>query len=136
MPASDVEPAPYAMAADAPKSGFCALDSSNGQRGEVVTLPASGSAVFGGWASNAAKQVPEGALFVFGNGADGFAVPLVTGAHRPDVAASLKSDALANAGYNLRVDMSRIPAGSYTLAVVVDPATSAYCDLRTRLVLE
>lgn len=136
VPASDVVPAPYVMAADAPQVGFCALDSANGQRGEVVTLAGSGSAVFGGWAANAAKQVPTGALLVFGNGADSHALQLVAGSSRPDVAASLGTDALASAGFNLRVDMATIPAGSYAMSVVMDPETSAYCDLRTRLVIE
>ncbi|MEN1929604.1 hypothetical protein WCE37_11500 [Luteimonas sp. MJ250] len=136
VPAVDVVPAPYAMAADAPTSGYCALDSANGQRGEVVTLPGSDVAVFGGWAADAEKQVPEGALFVFGNGADSHAVPLVAGANRPDVAAALGSEALAQAGFNLRLDLAGIPAGSYDLSVVTDPATSAHCDLRTRLVIE
>lgn len=127
---------PYAMAADAPAAGRCALDSAHGQRAEVVTLPATGTAVFGGWAADDAKQVPVGALFVFGNGADSHAVSLVAGAHRPDVAKAFGSDALANAGFNLRVELGGIPAGSYKLAVVMDPATSAHCDLKTTLVLE
>ena len=136
VPATNVVPAPYTMAADAPTAGFCALDSANGQRGEVVTLRGSGAAVFGGWAADAAKEVPDGALFVFGNGADSHAVSLVAGADRPDVAASLGSEALAKAGFNLRLDLAGIPAGSYDLVVVMDPATSAHCDLRTRLVIE
>ena len=103
---------PFEMAADAPVTGHCALDSANGQRGEVVTLPAGGTVTFGGWAADAARQVPVDALLVFGNGAASHAVPLVAGAHRPDVAAALHSDALAHAGFNLQVDVSGIPAGT------------------------
>ena len=40
------------------------------------------------------------------------------------------------AGYNLEIDLAAVPAGSYDLVIVLDQASSAYCDLGTRLVLE
>ena len=78
----------------------------------------------------------QDALLVLGNGADSHAVSLVVGAERPDVAKALKSETLAQAGFNLLVALDDIPAGSYNLSVVMDPATSAHCDLKTTLVLE
>ncbi|MBB1472874.1 hypothetical protein H5368_07500 [Luteimonas sp. MC1782] len=126
----------YAMAAGAATAGQCALDVVNGIHAPSVTVPVGSKASFGGWAASAEMQVPVDALFVLANGADSHAVPLVAGASRPDVAAALASDALANAGYNLEVDLAAVPAGSYDLVVVLDQATSAYCDLGTKLVLE
>ncbi|MBJ7575067.1 hypothetical protein [Luteimonas sp. MC1828] len=141
-PATDVAPAvaapavAYAMAVGAPVAGNCALDMVNGTHGPSVTAPVGSKALVGGWAASADNQVPANALFVLANGADSHAVPLVAGAHRPDVAAALGSEALAQAGYNLDIDLAAVPAGSYDLVIVLDQATSAYCDLGTRLVLE
>lgn len=127
---------PYAMMAGAPTVGHCALDVVNGIHAPSVTVPVGSKAMFGGWAANPEIQVPVDALFVLANGADSHAVPLVAGAERPDVAAALASEALAQAGYNLEIDLAAVPAGSYGLVIVLDQATSAYCDLGTRLVLE
>jgi len=130
-------PAFHRLAVDAAPAGYCSLDALNDQRGPRVTLPASGQAWFGGWVADADRQIPTSALLVFRDAAgDAMAVPLATGAHRPDVAAALDSDALASAGFNVRVALDGLPTGSHDLLVVVDPATSAYCDLKTALVLE
>lgn len=134
--ASQATAADYAMVAGAPTAGHCALDATNGMPGPTVTAPAGSRVMFAGWAATNDKQPPMDALFVLANGTDSHAVPLVAGAHRPDVAAALGSEALAHAGYNLDVDLGNVPAGSYDLVIVLDQASSAHCSLATRLVLE
>src|SRR5690606_27860291 len=81
----------YTLADGAPAVGHCALDAINGASAQGVVLPASGTAVFGGWVANAALGAPEHALFVLRGAASSYAAPLVTGGERPDVAQALGS---------------------------------------------
>lgn len=134
--ATSVAATPYAMVDGAPTSGHCALDAVNGQPGPEVRVPAGGRVMFGGWLATAELQLPQGALLVLGNGAQSHSAPMASGAPRPDVAAALGSEALANSGFNLDVDLAGVPAGSYQLVAVLDPTTSAHCPLNVVLVLE
>lgn len=136
VPASSAVPAAYAMPGDATAAGRCSLDALNGKRGETVALPAGGTALFGGWVADAGKNVPTGAMLVLDKGADSYAAPLVAGAHRPDVAAALGSEALAQSGFNLKLDLAGVPAGAYRVVITFAGDAPTYCDLKTSLVLE
>ena len=127
----------FTPAADAPVAGHCALDAINGGSPQAAALPATGSALFGGWVSDAALQVPADALFVLRGATASFAAPLSAGStRRPDVAQALGSEALAGAGFDLLLALDGLPAGSYELEAVVDRATQATCSFNATLVIQ
>lgn len=129
-------PEEYAFAADAQPGGNCALDAINGARLANASLPSGSDALFGGWAVDAAKQLPADALFVLKGTQSSYAVPLVTGGLRPDVARSLGNQALESAGFNLPVRLSKVAADTYGLFIVYDRAASDFCALKTSLVIQ
>ncbi|MBJ6978550.1 hypothetical protein [Luteimonas sp. MC1895] len=127
----------FTPAADALAAGHCALDAINGGSPQAVALPATGSALFGGWVADAALQVPADALFVLRGATASFAAPLSAGStQRPDVAQALGSEALAGAGFDLLLALDGLPAGSYELSAVVDRATQATCSFNATLVIQ
>lgn len=124
------------LAADAASAGRCALDVVNGKRRAAkMRLPAGSALALGGWISDAAKTVPASSSLVLRGTTGAWSAPLTTGVARPDVARVLGSEALATAGFNLRVSSAGVPAGSYRVLAIVDPATSAYCDLGVELAI-
>lgn len=121
---------------DAPEGGACALDAVNGKpRMPAMSLASGGALLFGGWAATDDLTPPREAALLFRGESRWFAAPLSTGSARPDVARVKKSEALATAGFNLKVSTAGMPAGSYRIGVVVDPASETWCDLNVDLTL-
>lgn len=149
-PAPGAPPPPSAPPADAPAvvaveapavamDGNCSLDAINNAPAadQKVKAGEGAAATFSGWAATADKQLPPaGTRLVFKGEAQSFAIPLVGGGERPDVAQALGAPALATSGFNTPAGLSAMPAGRYEVLVVFgEPATSG-CATQPALVLE
>lgn len=131
-----IEASPATIAANAPEGGACALDVVNGKpRKPTMSLAAGGALLIGGWASTPELTPPVGALLLLRGGSASYTAPVSVEVARPDVARAKKSEALATSGFNAKVSTAGIPAGVYHLAIVVDSATSTWCDFNLELSL-
>lgn len=126
-----------------PLAGKCSLEGINGAAPTVALtstraglIPAgaiakTGSdAVFNGWMGDANGQVPTNALFVLQGASANYAVKLVAGGARPDVAKVIGSDGLKTSGYVLKTKLQGIEPGDYRLWLVYGgPAATSACKV-------
>ncbi|OAX64183.1 hypothetical protein A6R71_02165 [Xanthomonas translucens pv. arrhenatheri] len=133
--AAATEPAfaPYAgPVSDLPAGGRCSLDAVDGKPAQQARVRPRGWVTFGGWMADAADAVPDGATLVLNAAAASYAVPIVAGGERPDVAQAFGKPALLRSGYNQRAWLPAIQPGSYRVFLVYgrDNAASA-CAMGT-----
>jgi len=121
------------MPGDAVESGNCALDAINGVAPDAATIATGSTIVFGGWMSDASKQVPKNASLVLKGAQASYYAALSSGVERPDVAASLGSDALRTSGFNLSTVLQNVSPGNYELLVVYTGATPVFCSFNKGL---
>lgn len=113
--------------------GNCALDTINGDATAGASAKIGSEVMFNGWIADAGNQVPTEARLVLKGAEKAYSAPLVAGAERLDVAASLKADSLKFSGYNVLVKLDVVP-GTYELSIVHGPANAAaYCSLNASL---
>lgn len=113
--------------------GNCALDSINGGATANASAQIGSEVMFSGWIGDGGNQVPTEARLVLKGAEKAYSAPLVAGAERLDVAASLKADSLKFSGYNVLVKLDVVP-GTYELSIVHGPANAAtYCSLNASL---
>jgi hypothetical protein len=108
----------------------CALDKINTQRApkQVVNLEADGEARFVGWVSDPSRRVPQSFKIVLVGANATYAVDAKADRPRPDVARTLKSGALANAGFNVMTSLRDIVPGQYDVGLFMDAGgKGAYC---------
>ncbi|MBB4132419.1 hypothetical protein [Xanthomonas sp. 3075] len=128
--AAATEPAfaPYAVpVSDLPAGGRCSLDAVDGNPAQQARVRPRSWVTFGGWMADAADTVPDGATLVLNSAAASYAVPIVAGGERPDVAQAFSKPALLRSGYNQRAWLPAIHPGSYRVFLVYgrDNAMSA-----------
>lgn len=99
-----------------------------------VTLAAGQTVVFSGWIAGPGNRVPEGFKIVL-KGKDLHSANAAAGASRPDVARVLKSESLANAGFNTRINLGALPEGEYGVELVIPGETIANCDTPAKIVI-
>lgn len=133
--ATATEPAftPYpGSIASLPTGGHCSLDAVDGKPAQQAHVRPRSWVTFGGWMADAADGVPDGATLVLNSTAASYAVPIVAGGERPDVAQVLGKPALLRSGYNHRAWLPAIQPGSYRVFLVYgrDKAASA-CEMGT-----
>ncbi|WP_237656326.1 hypothetical protein [Xanthomonas translucens] len=68
--------------------------------------------------ADAADAVPDGATLVLNSAAASYAVPIVAGGERPDVAQAFGKPALLRSGYNHRAWLPAIQPGRYRVFLV------------------
>lgn len=122
----------YTGATPAPQEGYCSLDSINGGDPGSAPVRTGVQATFAGWLADARLTVPPDALLVLRSDDESYAIPVDTGAARPDVATALASETLAHAGFGATAMLDLMP-GTYALSVVVNQGTGGECDLNKRL---
>lgn len=108
----------------------CALDKINSQRAaqQVVNLESGANARFVGWVSDPSRRVPTTFKIVLKGPADSYGADAKADRQRPDVARSLKSEALANSGYNSVVSLAGVVPGEYEVGLMMDAGgKQAYC---------
>ncbi len=113
--------------------GACSLDAINNGPVTNVTLASGAVTTFAGWMGDAGNKVPTNAKFVLKGATSSFAVPVVGGGERPDVAKTLNSPDLARSGYNLVTKLTGVAAGNYDLAIVVEGPKSTECMLNVKI---
>ena len=99
-----------------------------------VTLNLGQTVVFSGWIAGPGNQVPATFKVVL-KGADFHGADATAGASRPDVARVLKSESLANSGFNARVDLGGLPEGEYGVSLVIPGEPVASCDTPAKVVI-
>ena len=124
---------PYAPAQEIPDGGHCFLDVINGAPPNGISVNSGDQVSFGGWISDASNQVPTVAHLVLEGEKESYAVPLVAGGERPDVASILKNDALKSSGYSLTAKLAGVTTGEYALAIVTGTAEKTRCSLGTSI---
>lgn len=112
-------------------AGNCSLDAINGAPAPGASVAAGSEAMFGGWAVDGAAGVPTDAILVL-RGAEAYAVPLVAGVERPDVATALNSEQARLSGFNASARLDGVQPGEYGLSIV-HTSGSASCDLKATL---
>lgn len=108
----------------------CALDKINSQRAaqQTVNLESGADARFVGWVSDPSRRVPATFKIVLKGPADSYGADAKADRPRPDVARSLKSEALANSGYNSVVSLAGVVPGEYEVGLMMDAGgKQAYC---------
>lgn len=115
----------------------CALDIINGRPSSDAAPVADGSTViFGGWAGNGQGQAAKKFMLVLRGEGSSYAVPLVTGVTRNDVAKVWNSKGMTDSGYNLVTQLTGVEAGTYSL-YVVDPASAGTdCNLHRTITVK
>lgn len=109
-----------ALPKDARAMPDCNIDTIDGNPAGGVTLDHAAKPVFAGWAADTiSKSVPRTVKIVL-KGAQDYAVDAATGYSRNDVAKAQKQPAFATSGYQLRADLSAVPAGGYLLVLFYD----------------
>lgn len=98
---------------DLPAGGRCSLDAVDGKPAQQAQVRPRGWVTFAGWMADAADAVPDGATLVLNSAAASYAVPIVAGGERPDVAEAFGKPALLRSGYNQRAWLPAIQPGSY-----------------------
>jgi hypothetical protein len=126
-----------------PLAGKCSLEGINGAAPTVPLASAraglmptgaiakTGSdAIFNGWMGDANGQVPANALLVLQGANTNYAVKLVGGGARPDVAKVIGSDGLKTSGYVLKTKLQGIAPDDYRLWLVYGgPAAASACKV-------
>ena len=123
----------YEMPANIVAGGHCFLDAINSAPKENAAAKIGQDVSFGGWVADANNQVPVTALLVIENAGGAYAVPMVAGAERPDVAAALANDALMNSGYNVIGKLEGVLPGEYNIGLVLEGSTPFRCELNAKL---
>ncbi len=122
---------------DHPANAQCALDLINGQPARAVGALAHGVvALFQGWAGNGHGEALKQPILVLKSLRQSYAAPLTTGGERLDVAQALKSDGMAESGYNQSALLGPVASGTYSLLVIeaADPTTT--CNLHQTLTVK
>ena len=116
------------------EAGNCALDAVDGAPLGGPPLKSGAKASFAGWMGNADGQVPAEAALVLddGNG-HSYAITVVGGGHRPDVAAALGKPGLELSGYNLESELRDVAPGDYSLYILHGGAAPLKCTLNARI---
>lgn len=117
--------------AEAAPAGNCSLDAINGAPVSGASVVAGSEVMFGGWVADGAAAVPADAMLVM-RGAQAYAVPLVAGVERPDVATALNSEQARLSGFNASARLDGVQPGEYGLSIV-HTGSSASCDLKATL---
>lgn len=116
----------------------CAVDKINTQRAanQVVNLETGADARFVGWVSDPSRRVPATFKIVLKGAADAYGADARADRPRPDVARTLKSGALANAGYNNVVSLAGVAPGEYEVGLMMGSGDNqAYCRTPARVVV-
>lgn len=116
----------------------CHLDIASGKpvTGAIV-LPRGQGAAFEGWAFEQGQPTLAKALLVFSGIAGTYRAEVKGGTARPDVAKSFDSKDLGNAGFTAVVDITNLPAGSYSLWLATgEQEGDKACDLKASVELE
>ncbi|MFC5741211.1 hypothetical protein [Dyella tabacisoli] len=128
-------------------AGKCSLEGINGaapttplvstRSGLIPTgavVKSGGNAVFNGWMGDANGQVPTRALLVLQGPVASYAVKIVGGGARPDVAKVIGSDGLKTSGYVLKTTLSGVTPGDYRLWLVYGgPSAASACRVYSTL---
>ncbi len=103
------------------KVASCNLDAINGKPAtSAPVLPHTGTTTFTGWAADVeAGSVPSEIKLVL-QGTSDYVVAVPTGMSRQDVATANNNPALANAGYSVAANLSRVQAGQYKVVLLFD----------------
>lgn len=115
----------------------CAIDRINSKPAgsKLVTVESGRPVRILGWVSGPGKQAP-GEFDMLLVGKETYAAPASAGLKRADVARSLKSEALANSGFNVAFDLSKVKGGTYQVKISQKyEGQSYFCHSRTRLVV-
>ncbi len=135
------QPAPAATApasalpanylADAKPGGHCSLDVINGAiavEGKPTEVKSSAPMLTGGWVVETSLHTPQAFTLVL-KGEAAYGVDGHTDHSRPDVSKSLGSDTADQSGFDINADISKIPAGTYKVFVVLkDGSETEVCD--------
>lgn len=116
--------------------GACALDQVDGaQLVDSAVVKKNSPATLTGWSSDEKKDAPAHFLLVI-VGRQSFGVEIPTGRSRPDVAQSLNSASLANAGFSEVVSFSAVPTGNYQVKFLIQEAgDSQICSTGKQLIV-
>lgn len=115
--------------------GYCSLDALNGAPATAASFEAGSEVVFSGWIADAQKQVPTDARLILQSADRAYAIPLIAGGERTDVAEILGTDALRFSGYSVLVRLEAEP-GVYQLAITYGPEEEeASCALAPLLTI-
>lgn len=136
VPAGSVQPVPAGDVASAALSGqACSLDSVDGNYASRVVLSKGKVHVFRGWLENNEKK-PPGEFRIVLVGSRDFGVPAMTDVPRPDVASDQHNPALANAGFNVSVNLDSLPVGEYAIRFLMTTNSKTYwCDTKKSVVV-
>lgn len=116
------------------EAGNCALDAVNGAPLDGAPLKSGAKASFAGWMGNAEGQVPPEAALVMDDGSGhSYAITVVGGGHRPDVAVALGKPGLELSGYNLESELRAVVPGDYSLYILHGGAAPLKCTLNARI---
>jgi len=116
--------------------GLCALDTVDDvENTKSFTVKKSAISIVRGWSSTSNKHSPaQFSIVLTAQQAYGFAGK--TGEPRPDVAQTLGSADLANAGFNFAADFSNIPPGTYhAFALTSSPTGTEICNFQRDIVV-
>lgn len=123
--------------ASAAPGGMCSLDvvSGQGATNSGFMAAASHATIFGGWAATSDRKNPNQIILVL-KGTESFQAPGSTGGERADVAKAFNSPGLTRSGFNLIVDTSALPEGTYQV-MILEPGTNSptLCDTHKSLAL-
>lgn len=130
VPFTDKEP--LAVRDATPVVG-CAIDRVGASiAGPQSTVGRAGPTHVLGWAADVGHKTVGPVVILELRGSGRFFAPAVRGVARPDVAAAMKAPELTDAGWEVLVDFSAVPAGSYEarLLSVSQAGVPEVCDPR------
>ena len=114
----------------------CSLDTIDGSYDAHVTLDRTKPHAFRGWLEDD-QHKSAGDFQIVLVGDKDFAIQAHTGIARPDVAASLKNPALADAGFNIEGRLDAVPAGEYSVRFLMQSdGKSSWCDAKKEIALK
>lgn len=107
--------------ASAKTTNRCSIDRIDGQKpvkGQPITAVLGKDLVINGWAADPQKRTPDRFLIVLRSPHGTYATNATAGRHRPDVAAALNSELLANAGFVSKKPLDVVVPGEYSVALL------------------
>jgi hypothetical protein len=96
----------------------CSVDSIDGDFGRAPYRSSETTMRVSGWLSDETQSAPAELIVAVHNQAHQYGYPAMTGTPRADVAKYFKAPGLRNSGFEINLDVSNIPSGSYQLLLI------------------